>query len=1555
MSIEEFGEYEVQKREDGSLFELGRSSMAVTYKAFDTNLRRFAALKIINPEAFANPDVEVRFIREACAVARLRHPNIATVYCLGRSPEDIHYCAMEFCEGQNIEQLVKQKGPLEWRRALEIAAQAANALAAAARENLTHRDIKPSNLVLVREDEGEVLKVINFGLTKMKEDDGAVEASMGAQQFIEAPHFASPEQIENGIVDTRSDIYSFGATLWFMLAGSPPFTGSIWKVISQHLLAEPDFSRLTNVPENVVALIRRTLGKSAEGRPQTAKELLELIKKCLLRATGAEPAPDVEPAPDTEPAPHAERAADMELAREEEPVPDAQPTPDMERAADMEPLPEVEPVSNTEPSPDAQPVSVVGPTPDTAPAADMEPAPNAEPVPDAQPTSDTERAVDMEPAPNTKPSPDAQPASDVGPASDSAPAADMELAPNAEPVPNIDPMPNAQPVSDVRPTPDTAPAADMEPAPNAEPVPDAQPTPNTERAADVEPPPEVGPVPNIDPMPHAQPPSDPGPASDTVPAPDAKRATDAQPAPDVGPVPNTKAAPDVGSARNTEPAADAQRAADVEDVSDVKLTPDAVRAPGAKPLAGDPAPHPATHGKPAFKPGKGKIFHVNRRQIVIAALISAAVSVTLFFVFGRIRSPSYGRSPANADNSGSAGIPKRHSPPGSVEGGAPPIAKPGDGAKGPDLSADPLADGSMGASAGIPGKPTQVPISPQKGEDSAPADRFEQLIGQGKKLREHGDTNPALVRFREASAMNPQSPIPIAEIATTYEKMGLGAKAGEQWRQIYDMGEAAGIYFSLADAKLKVAMKEGLGKNASAVAPDAEVAGIASGMTLGLLPITTEDKPDDLSARRFTLHIPIKARPNSNIDAHELVIHVLFFDILNGQNVVQTSANVNSRWLTAPADWVDSDTEELAVEYQLPKPVTDTGEKRKYFGYVVRIYYERKLQSARADPERLGQLYPAPPNLPNELNEVTASQAGTQLKQVLFQNSLGMKFVRAGTADVLFCIWQTRVRDFEAYASAQKLKSNAWRRPGFKQGADHPVVDVTWQEAIAFCNWLTEKEHKDGSLPANQLYRLPTDLEWSKAVGLPDEPGKTPAERDMAIADVYPWGKDWPPPASAGNYSGEETGSDTAIKGYNDGFAWTSPVGSFKPNKFGLYDMGGNVWQWCMDSWNGKSPTKVLRGASWGNGALKLSLLSSCRVHAAPDSSTDNYGFRIVKATEGARSSSGLFPDAHLTKVATPIPTTPIPATPIPTAQIATTPIPTTPIPTTPKVATPAPERFASVTKEAAYVNSLGMEFVPAGTRGVLFCKWDTRVGDYREFVNAANRDMSGGMYVLEVKKNDEGGYSASWELDKAASWSTPGFQQSDAHPVVGVSLEDGRAFCEWLTDKERKAGLLPAGAAYRLPRDEEWSAAVGSRKFPWGDSWPPRGKVGNYADANFARSALGKQMPVAPAPEDGRARTSTVGMYKANRYGLFDMGGNVWQWCDTEYKASMNSAAAIKAIPALKDEKTIDGTPYRVVRGASWDDSVEINMRSAFRNGLPPTSRRDDGGFRCVLVTSGG
>ena len=227
-------------------------------------------------------------------------------------------------------------------------------------------------------------------------------------------------------------------------------------------------------------------------------------------------------------------------------------------------------------------------------------------------------------------------------------------------------------------------------------------------------------------------------------------------------------------------------------------------------------------------------------------------------------------------------------------------------------------------------------------------------------------------------------------------------------------------------------------------------------------------------------------------------------------------------------------------------------------------------------------------------------------------NSLGMKFVPVG--DIAFAIYPTTRQQFEAFAKASNLRSNAWQNPGFKQENDHPVVNITWREAEAFCKWLTVKERKANQLKTTELYRLPTDMEWSKAVGLTTETGAVPEDRDMEVQGVYPWGTAWPPPAGAGNYAGEETEADTVITGYNDGYKNTSPVGKFKPNSIGLYDMGGNVWQWVQDDWNANKREKTLRGASWYNGAIQLTILSSGRIPSSPDNPNDTYGFRVVKA-----------------------------------------------------------------------------------------------------------------------------------------------------------------------------------------------------------------------------------------------------------------------------------------------------------------------------------------------------
>lgn len=242
-----------------------------------------------------------------------------------------------------------------------------------------------------------------------------------------------------------------------------------------------------------------------------------------------------------------------------------------------------------------------------------------------------------------------------------------------------------------------------------------------------------------------------------------------------------------------------------------------------------------------------------------------------------------------------------------------------------------------------------------------------------------------------------------------------------------------------------------------------------------------------------------------------------------------------------------------------------------------------------------------------------------------FTNSLGMVFVAVPHTEVSFSIYETRVRDFATFAATQpRLDGTNWNHALYHGvtpvsiGPDYPVVNVSWNDARAFCDWLGSKEHAAGSLPASKCYRLPTDDEWSWAAGIGgQETGSTPREKNSRLPDVYPWGNQFPPPPGAGNFA------DLAalnyftnwphIDGYNDGFVTTSPVGSFKPNSPGLYDLAGNAMEWCEDAYDATGRQRVLRGGAWINCGPK-SLLSSYREHTAPNRFSVATGFRCVLA-----------------------------------------------------------------------------------------------------------------------------------------------------------------------------------------------------------------------------------------------------------------------------------------------------------------------------------------------------
>ena len=278
-----FGHYELVIGKDGMPVELGRGAMGVTYKAFDVDLRCPVTLKVINEKYLGDESTELRFLREARAAASVRHPNVASVFHLGRTNGNYFY-AMEFVEGETLENLVRRTGRLDVKLALEVATQVAAGLAAVHKKGLVHRDIKPSNIMVNFEDEGAVTaKIIDLGLAKVVNEAGSQTAISIPGGFAGTPEFASPEQFAGVGADIRSDLYSLGVALWEMVTGHVLFRGSPAEVMFQHQHAPLPLEQLESVPQPVVSLIEVLLDKDPKRRFQTPAELL----KALPTITGA--------------------------------------------------------------------------------------------------------------------------------------------------------------------------------------------------------------------------------------------------------------------------------------------------------------------------------------------------------------------------------------------------------------------------------------------------------------------------------------------------------------------------------------------------------------------------------------------------------------------------------------------------------------------------------------------------------------------------------------------------------------------------------------------------------------------------------------------------------------------------------------------------------------------------------------------------------------------------------------------------------------------------------------------------------------------------------------------------------------------------------------------------------------------------------------------------------------------------------------------------------------------------------------------------------------------
>ncbi len=245
------------------------------YLAEDTRHGRLVAVKVLYPQPSEDMAYVQRFTREAKLGAALHHPNIVQVHDFG-CQDDVYYMVMEYIEGRNLKEIIRERGPLLYREALEIAAQVAEALRYIDQFSIVHRDIKPQHLMIAAD--GTVI-VLDFGLARV----GALP-SLTRSAIVGTPHYFSPEQAMGEGVDVRSDIYSLGVVMYEMLTNSLPFDAATpLSMIIQHITGDPPTAPLdeAGVPAAVKNLVLKALEKRPEDRFQSPKELLGAIETIL--------------------------------------------------------------------------------------------------------------------------------------------------------------------------------------------------------------------------------------------------------------------------------------------------------------------------------------------------------------------------------------------------------------------------------------------------------------------------------------------------------------------------------------------------------------------------------------------------------------------------------------------------------------------------------------------------------------------------------------------------------------------------------------------------------------------------------------------------------------------------------------------------------------------------------------------------------------------------------------------------------------------------------------------------------------------------------------------------------------------------------------------------------------------------------------------------------------------------------------------------------------------------------------------------------------------------
>jgi serine/threonine-protein kinase len=265
------GKYRIEER-------LDEGGMGTVYRATHVLMEKTVAIKVLHPSLAADDKIVARFTREAKAASRISHPHALTVTDFGESENGIVFLVMEYLRGRTLKDVVRQEGPMPLPRVVEIIRQVCGALEAAHSEGVVHRDLKSDNIMLEETSGGDWTKVLDFGIAKIQEPDGAIDPGLTAPNLIiGTPQYMSPEQCSQASeIDARSDIYSLGVILYELLSGHVPFTGdSPTAIMMKHLQEQPPsvLAERSDIPAAVGGIIARTLSKRPEDRFQSAGEL----------------------------------------------------------------------------------------------------------------------------------------------------------------------------------------------------------------------------------------------------------------------------------------------------------------------------------------------------------------------------------------------------------------------------------------------------------------------------------------------------------------------------------------------------------------------------------------------------------------------------------------------------------------------------------------------------------------------------------------------------------------------------------------------------------------------------------------------------------------------------------------------------------------------------------------------------------------------------------------------------------------------------------------------------------------------------------------------------------------------------------------------------------------------------------------------------------------------------------------------------------------------------------------------------------------------------------